>query len=37
MQDETGISNVIVSPDLYEQNEELVRRSKFLWGRAVAE
>jgi error-prone DNA polymerase len=31
MQDETGISNVIVSPDLYEQNEKLVRRSKFLW------
>ncbi len=31
MQDETGISNVIVSPDLYEQNETLVRRSKFLW------
>jgi error-prone DNA polymerase len=31
MQDETVISNVIVSPDLYEQNEKLVRRSKFLW------
>jgi error-prone DNA polymerase len=31
MQDETGILNVIVSPHLYEQNEEIVRKKKFLW------
>jgi error-prone DNA polymerase len=30
MEDETGIANVIVTPDLYEQERLLVSRSKFL-------
>ncbi len=30
MEDETGIANVIVTPDLYEQKRLLVTRSKFL-------
>ena len=30
MEDETGISNVIVTPDLYERNRYLVTRSKFI-------
>jgi error-prone DNA polymerase len=30
MEDETGIANVIVTPDLYEQNRQVVTRSKFL-------
>ena len=30
MEDETGIANVIVTPDLYEQERLLVTRSKFL-------
>jgi error-prone DNA polymerase len=30
MEDETGIANVIVTPDLYEQQRVLVTRSKFL-------
>lgn len=30
MEDETGIANVIVTPDLYDQNRLLVTRSKFL-------
>jgi error-prone DNA polymerase len=30
MEDETGISNVIVTPDLYERERLLVTRSKFL-------
>ena len=30
MEDETGIANVIVAPDLYERERLLVSRSKFL-------
>ena len=30
MEDETGIANVIVTPDLYEQQRLIVTRSKFL-------
>ena len=30
LEDETGISNAIIRPDLYEQNRLLVSRSKFL-------
>ena len=30
MEDETGIANVIVTPDLYEQQRLVVTRSKFL-------
>jgi error-prone DNA polymerase len=30
MEDETGIANVIVSPDLYERHRSIVTRSKFI-------
>jgi error-prone DNA polymerase len=30
MEDETGIANVIVTPDLYERNRLIVTRSKFI-------
>ncbi len=30
MEDETGIANIIIHPDLYEQNRMIVTRSKFL-------
>ena len=30
MEDETGIANVIVTPDLYERDRLAVTRSKFL-------
>jgi error-prone DNA polymerase len=30
MEDETGIANVIVTPDLYEKDRAVVTRSKFL-------
>jgi error-prone DNA polymerase len=30
MEDETGIANVIITPDVYEKNRLLVTRSKFL-------
>jgi error-prone DNA polymerase len=30
MEDETGIANIIVSPNLYERNRLLITRSKFL-------
>jgi error-prone DNA polymerase len=30
MEDETGIANVIVTPDLYESNRMVVTRSKFI-------
>jgi error-prone DNA polymerase len=30
MEDETGIANVIVTPDIYDQNRALVTRSRFL-------
>jgi len=30
MEDETGIANVIITPDLYERERVLVTRSKFL-------
>jgi error-prone DNA polymerase len=30
MEDETGIANVIVTPDLYEQDRLVVTRSKFI-------
>jgi error-prone DNA polymerase len=30
MEDETGIANVIVTPDLYNRDRLLVTRSKFL-------
>ena len=35
MEDETGISNVIISPQMYEQDRQVVVRSKFLrvWGK----
>jgi error-prone DNA polymerase len=31
MEDETGIANVIVTPDLYERERMTVVRTKFLW------
>jgi error-prone DNA polymerase len=30
MEDETGISNVIVTPDLYDRDRLIVTRTKFL-------
>jgi error-prone DNA polymerase len=30
MEDETGIANIIVTPDLYERERLVVTRSKFL-------
>ena len=30
MEDETGIANVIVTPDIYEKNRSIVTRSKFI-------
>ena len=30
MEDETGIANIIVAPDLYERNRMVLTRSKFL-------
>jgi error-prone DNA polymerase len=30
MEDETGIANVIVTPDLYERERLVITRSKFL-------
>ena len=30
MEDEMGIANVIVTPDLYERNRLVITRSKFL-------
>ena len=35
MEDETGIANVIVTPDLYERGRMTVVRSKFLWVEGV--
>jgi error-prone DNA polymerase len=35
MEDETGIANVIVTPDLYERERMTVVRSKFLWVEGV--
>jgi error-prone DNA polymerase len=31
MEDETGIANVIVTPDIYERHRSIVMRSKFIW------
>jgi error-prone DNA polymerase len=30
LEDETGIANVIVNPDLYEQNRLIINRERFL-------
>ena len=30
LEDETGIANVIVQPDLYEKNRMVINREKFL-------
>jgi error-prone DNA polymerase len=35
MEDETGIANVIVTPDLYERERMIVVRSKFLWAEGL--
>jgi error-prone DNA polymerase len=35
MEDETGIANVIVTPDLYEWERLTVIRSRFLWVEGV--
>lgn len=35
MEDETGIANVIVTPDLYERERLTVVRSKFLLAEGV--
>ena len=35
MEDETGIANVIVTPDLYESERVLVTRSKFLMAEGL--
>ena len=35
MEDETGIANVIVTPDLYEQQRLVVTRSKFLMAEGI--
>ena len=32
MEDETGIANVIVTPDLYERHRSIVTRSKFIYA-----
>ena len=32
LEDETGIANVIVNPNIYEQDSLVVTRSKFLMG-----
>jgi error-prone DNA polymerase len=37
MEDETGIANVIVTPDLYERNRLVVTRSKFLLVEGVVQ
>jgi error-prone DNA polymerase len=35
MEDETGIANVIVTPDLYDRDRLTVTRSKFLWVEGI--
>jgi type III restriction enzyme len=35
MEDETGIANVIITPDLYERNRRVVTRSKFLLAEGI--
>lgn len=35
MEDETGIANVIVTPDLYERDRLVVTCSKFPWVKGV--
>jgi len=35
MEDETGLRNVIVTPDLYERERLTVIRSRFLWVEGV--
>jgi error-prone DNA polymerase len=35
MEDETGIANVIITPDLYERQRLLVTRSKFLMAEGL--
>jgi error-prone DNA polymerase len=35
MEDETGIANVIITPDLYERERLLVTRSKFLMAEGL--
>ncbi len=35
MEDETGIANVIVTPDLYDRNRAAVTRRKFLLVKGV--
>ncbi len=35
MEDETGIANVIVTPDLYERQRMIVVRSKFILAEGV--
>jgi error-prone DNA polymerase len=29
--DETGIANIIITPDLYERDRSVVTHSKFIW------
>jgi error-prone DNA polymerase len=36
MEDETGIANVIVTPDLYDRDRLLVTRSKISAGRRAS-
>ncbi len=35
MEDETGISNVIVTPDLYDRERLVVTRSKFIFAEGI--
>jgi len=35
MEDETGIANVIVTPDLYDRDRFIVTRCKFLWVEGI--
>jgi error-prone DNA polymerase len=35
LEDETGISNVIINPDLYERNRVAVTRGKFLHAEGI--
>jgi error-prone DNA polymerase len=35
MEDETGIANVIVTPDLYDRDRLVVTRSKFLFVEGI--
>jgi error-prone DNA polymerase len=35
MEDESGIANAIITPDLYERERLVVTRAKFSWSKAL--